>query len=71
MKRPSTNIPRSLAGQRPGGRSPEQVSVIEVSGTRKPPSMIVPGSGGVESPGGRTHERSASRYVGPMRRRGG
>lgn len=68
MKSPSRNVTRSLAGQRPGGRGEESISVSEMGGK---PSMVVPGEGGTESAPGGEHERSAAKYVAPQRRFGG
>ncbi len=68
MKAPSRNISASLRGQRSQGRGEEQISVGAMGGM---PSMVVPGEGKVETPPGAEHERSAAKYVGPMRRHGG
>jgi hypothetical protein len=66
MKAPSRNIPSSLKGQKPGGRSGES---IEVSGLKRGDSMQVPGEGSVQSPPGSQingrQERSAANYAGP------
>lgn len=69
MKSPSKNITASLRSQRIPARGPE---TVEVSGmVRGKPSMIVPGEGGVQSEPAPMHERSAAKYVDPMRRFGG
>jgi hypothetical protein len=72
MKAPSKNVSKSLAGQRSKGRGAEEVSV---SGLTSGVSMTVPGEGKVQdAPGADRNqggERSARKYVEPMKRFGG
>ncbi len=69
MKAPSKNITQSLRGQRIPARGEEAVEVTGM--VQGKPSMTVPGEGGVESQPAPMHERSAAKYVDPMRRFGG
>jgi hypothetical protein len=72
MKPPSKNISKSLAGQRAKGRGAEDISV---TGQTAGVSMTVPGDGKVQdAPGADRNqggERSARKYVEPMKRFGG
>jgi hypothetical protein len=72
MKPPSKSISKSLAGQRAKGRGMEEISV---TGQTAGVSMTVPGDGKVsDAPGADRNqggERSARKYVEPMRRYGG
>jgi hypothetical protein len=72
MKPPSKNISKSLGSQRAKGRGAEDIAV---SGLTSGVSMTVPGDGKVsDAPGADRNqggERSARKYVEPMKRYGG